>query len=96
MSAHVPDGPFSAMSRERLEALLRDPERAALGRQVLEANTLAEVRAAQRGLEAWLRRHPDDLGMLAGGEQLAAMLDALAAPGRETPTPDRPVRKDAA
>ena len=54
-----------------------DPEREILSRQMLSANTLPEVRAAQSALRQWRTHYPDDFNILDAGEQLSLIEDAL-------------------
>ena len=56
---------------------LDDPEREVLIRQMLRANTLPKVYAAQAALRQWHQRYPEDWGILDGGEQLSLIEDAL-------------------
>lgn len=44
--------------------------------QVLDATTLSEVADATQALRAWLRDHPEDVGLSDGFEQLALMQEA--------------------
>ena len=53
------------------------PERERLTRQILSADTLPEVHAAQAALRHWRERYPDDWGILDAGEQLSLIEDAL-------------------
>lgn len=65
-----------------------DAQREILTRQILNADTLPEVRAAQAALRQWRIRHPDDFNILDAGEQLSLIEDALleqAAPGYQPP-----------
>ena len=57
--------------------LVNDPDRVRLIRQIRNAETLAEVRAAQSALGQWCREHPQDLGILDAGEELSLLVDAL-------------------
>lgn len=56
---------------------LDDPAREPLIHQILRADTLPEVHAAQAALRQWRQRYPDDSGIVDGGEQLSLMEDAL-------------------
>lgn len=56
---------------------LDDPAREPLIRQILCADTLPEVHAAQTALRQWQQRYPDDSGIVDGGEQLSLIEDAL-------------------
>ena len=69
--------------RARAEALLADPERAALVARMAAARTLPEVAAARAALIDWCRRHPGDQGILAGGERLERRWRDLTAGCRE-------------
>jgi len=54
-----------------------NPEREHLTRQILSADTLPEVHAAQAALRLWRERYPEDWGILDAGEQLSLIEDAL-------------------
>lgn len=54
-----------------------NPEREHLTRQILSADTLLEVHAAQAALRLWRERYPEDWGILDAGEQLSLIEDAL-------------------
>jgi len=54
-----------------------DPARVRLVRQIRNAETLAEVRAAQSALGRWCQEHPQDSGILDAGEELSLLVDAL-------------------
>ncbi len=54
-----------------------NPERERLTRQILSADTLPEVHAAQTALRLWRERYPEDWGILDAGEQLSLIKDAL-------------------
>ena len=54
-----------------------NPERELLTTQILCANSLPEVHAAQAALRRWRSRYPDDWGTLDAGEQLSLMEDVL-------------------
>ena len=67
----------SEMRPERLSELLGAPERKALLEQIAAAETLEEVLVAEAILANWMERHPDDFGMLDGGEVLANVKQSL-------------------
>ncbi len=52
---------------------LHSAERYAVLDQIDAAQTLQEVRLARAALVAWLRAHPDDLGMRDGDEELSLL-----------------------
>ena len=54
-----------------------NPERDRLTRQILSADTLPEIHAAQAALRLWRERYPEDWGILDAGEQLSLIKDAL-------------------
>lgn len=54
-----------------------NPERERLTQQILSADTLPEVHAAQAALRRWRERYPEDWGILDAGEQLSLIEDAL-------------------
>ena len=56
---------------------MNDPARVCLIRQIRNAETLAEVRAAQSALHEWCQEHPEDKGILNAGEELSLLIDAL-------------------
>lgn len=55
----------------------RGPTREQIADLVLTARTWEECLAAEQALRDWMRQHPDDFGMLAGGEQLTLVKEAL-------------------
>jgi len=56
---------------------VNDPARVDVIRQIRNAETLAEVRAAQSSLRQWCHQHPQDQGILDAGEELSLLEDAL-------------------
>lgn len=54
---------------------INDPTRKRLITQMFSANTLAEAVAAIEALKQWRREHPDDLGIVDGGEVLSHFKD---------------------
>jgi hypothetical protein len=56
---------------------LDDPQRETVIAQMLNANTLPKVRAAQSVLRQWRIRYSDDFNILDAGEQLSLIEDAL-------------------
>ena len=65
-----------------------DPQREILTRQILAADTLPEVRAAQAALRRWRTHYPNDFNILDAGEQLSLIENALleqASPGYQPP-----------
>lgn len=56
---------------------VNDPARVRLIRQIRNAETLAEVRAAQSSLRQWGQEYPQDRGILDAGEELSLLIDAL-------------------
>lgn len=54
---------------------LDDPVREALGTQILSATTFSKIHDARAALRAWMKAHPDDTGMLDGGEMLYILED---------------------
>lgn len=55
--------------------LANDPARKRLIAQMFSANTLAEANAAIEAVKQWRREHPEDLGILDGGEILSHVKD---------------------
>ena len=45
--------------------------------QVLSANTLPEIAAAKQILRRWLEKHPEEVGMRAGFEQLYTIQEMI-------------------
>jgi hypothetical protein len=62
-------------------------ERRRIIKQVLDATTLAEIKAATEALDEWLGIYPDDHGMEDGYEQLALMRNAQLAIASEKSEP---------
>ena len=56
-------------------ALMDNPEREHVLKQVLDARTLPEIDAAVQTLHAWVRRNPDDVGIVEAFEGLSLMRD---------------------
>ena len=54
---------------------INDPARKRLITQMFSANTLAETNAAIEALKQWRREHPEDFGILDGGEILSHLKD---------------------